>query len=269
MRLTDDERHKAVTAYTEKGWYIARDRLAPDMLEKVRQSVEEISRMARPEVVKEEGADLVRALHGCHRYNEVCAQLVRVPFLLDLVDALVGGDVYVYQFKVNIKSPREGKEWPWHQDYSFWSREDGMPRPDAVNIAINLDDVHELNGPLTVLSGSHTVGLVDSADEEEVLAGGDWHEHVSAKLTYTVPSERVERLARHHHSETVLGPAGTITAFHPSIVHSSSNNLSDDRRTLLLITYNSVKNAPAQPGRPEFLVDRDTTPVRPLEDALI
>lgn len=268
MRLAADERRKAISAYHENGWYAANGKLDEGALKKVRKSVDVISRMVRPEVVKEDGADVVRALHGCHRYDEVCAQLVRVPLLLDFAHALVGEEVYVYQFKVNIKSPREGKEWPWHQDFSFWSREDGMLRADAVNIAINLDDVHEYNGPLTVLSGSHKTGLVDAADDVEAVTGSDWRKHVSAQLTYTVPDERVETLARQHGTETLLGPAGTITVFHPSIVHSSSNNLSDDRRTILLITYNSVKNAPAWPSRPEFLVSRDTTALQPLEGAL-
>jgi ectoine hydroxylase len=62
----------------------------------------------------------------------------------------------------------------------------------------------------------------------------------------------------------MLGPAGTLTAFHPNLVHSSSDNLSPDRRAVLLITYNAVGNAPIQPTRPDFLVDRDATPVRPM-----
>lgn len=268
MRVSIEERDEALAVYSEKGWYTTRDRLAPKALEKVQRSVVDISQMTRPEVINEAGSDVVRALHGCHRYDDTCAQLVRMPRLVDLAEAFLGEEVYVYQFKVNIKSAREGKEWPWHQDYAFWAREDGMPRADAVNIAINLDDVHELNGPLTVLSGSHTLGLVDSAGDAMAETGRNWHEHVSAKLTYTVPEDRVRELALHHSSQTMLGSAGTVTVFHPSIVHSSSNNLSDDRRAVLLITYNSVKNAPTRPSRPEFLVDRDTTPVRRLDGVL-
>jgi ectoine hydroxylase len=58
-----------------------------------------------------------------------------------------------------------------------------------------------------------------------------------------------------------LGKPGAITAFHPCIVHSSSNNYSDDRRSILFVTYNSVDNAPTKSTRPHFLVDPDTTPV--------
>ncbi|MBC2904243.1 phytanoyl-CoA dioxygenase family protein [Streptomyces cupreus] len=48
-----------------------------------------------------------------------------------------------------------------------------MPEPDAVTIALHLDDPYEANGPLTVLSGSHTLGLVatDEAAPRRELAG--------------------------------------------------------------------------------------------------
>ncbi|MFF7476913.1 phytanoyl-CoA dioxygenase family protein [Streptomyces sp. NPDC008092] len=271
---TPDGYSIARAAYTERGWFVAAERLGPDVLDGIRRSVAEISAITRPEVVYEEGTRTVRALHGCHRYDRACAELVRHPMLLDLAEQLIGGPVYLYQFKVNIKSPREGREWPWHQDYAFWSHEDGMPTADAVNIAVNLDDVHETNGPLTVLTGSHVLGLVEDVEDVEDVGesgagrdggGRDWREHVSANLTHTVPESRVETLARDFHPKVLLGRAGTVTAFHPSIVHSSSNNLSADRRAMLVLTYNSVDNVPTKLSRPAFLVDRDATPVRRLK----
>lgn len=257
----------ARASYAEKGWFVAPERLGTEALDRIRGSVNDISATVRPEVVYEEGTKVVRAVHGCHRYDRTCAELVRHPMLLDLAEELIGGPVYLYQFKVNVKSPREGREWPWHQDYAFWAHEDGMPGSDAVNIAVNLDDVHEVNGPLTVLSGSHTLGLVEEVGEAGGRAGQDWREHVSAKLSHTVSESRVETLVHDFPPEKLLGPAGAITAFHPSIVHSSSANLSADRRAMLLLTYNSVDNVPTRLSRPEFLVDRDTTPVRRMENA--
>ncbi|MFI5491643.1 phytanoyl-CoA dioxygenase family protein [Actinoplanes sp. NPDC051859] len=134
-----------------------------------------------------------------------------------------------------------------------------------MNIAISLDDVHHDNGPLLVVPGSHVQGIVDLPEAEQ-HRGKDWREHVSTTLTYTVGDEQVSKLVADAGKTPMVGPAGTITAFHPSIVHSSSNNLSDDRRALLLITYNRVDNAPVQPNRPEFLVSRDSTPVVPAPD---
>jgi ectoine hydroxylase len=250
-----------VDTYRRQGWCVLGQTMAPRLLAELRGAVERISTMTRPEVVYEEDGHTVRALHGCHRFDAVCERLVRNPLFVERAEAAVGDAVYVYQFKVNIKSPREGKRWPWHQDFAFWSVEDGMPAPAAVNIAISLDDVHEHNGPLTVLSGSHRLGLVGSS---ATTRRTDWRQHVSADLTHTVDDETVRDLAAEYPPTRILGPSGTISVFHPSIVHSSSDNTSDDRRTMLFITYNSVHNTPRHVSRPSFLVDPDTTPVTSL-----
>ncbi|MEW2378658.1 phytanoyl-CoA dioxygenase family protein [Micromonospora sp. NPDC047812] len=246
--------------YEEHGWCSPAARLSAASVAAVRQRIDELCASARPEVVHEDDGATVRAVHGCHAFDDLCAALVRTPELVRLAETLVGGEVYVYQFKVNLKQAEEGAAWPWHQDFSFWHLEDGMPRPAAVNIAISLDDVHDGNGPLLVVPGSHNEGIYE-LPRAEAQRGKHWREHVSTTLTYTVSDERAAELMATKGGLRMTGPAGTINAFHPSILHSSSNNDSPDRRALLLITYNRVDNAPAAPTRPEFLVARDTTPI--------
>jgi len=252
--------------YSENGWLVSEQRIYPGLLAQLSASVARISEVSRPETVRERDGVTVRALHGCHRYDETCARLVRLPELVDLAETLIDDQVYVYQFKINIKNPLEGKEWPWHQDFAFWSVEDGMPASGgAVNIAINCDVVHEGNGPLTVLSGTHRLGLLpESESEAPAFKGRAWQEHVSAELPHAVSDRAVEALLTEYPVERLTGPAGTITAFHPSIVHSSSNNYSNDRRAVLYITYNSVHNVPRHAYRPAFLVDPDSTPITRL-----
>lgn len=270
MRLDPTALQRARTDYAADGWWVSPEPFEAAELNAVRERVAAMSRMVRPEVVYEDGTSVVRALHGCHRFDELCARLVRLPALVDLARSLVDDDVYVYQFKVNIKSAYEGQKWPWHQDFAFWSIEDAMPTDRAVNIAVALDEVHENNGPLTVLTGSHRLGLIrdpeQEAEPEQASGAGDWRSHVSAHLAHTVPDVVAKELMDDHAPVTLLGRRGTVSAFHPSIVHSSSDNLSADRRAMLFITYNSVHNLPSSYGRPDFLVDRDTRPVRRLPD---
>ncbi|WP_251095893.1 phytanoyl-CoA dioxygenase family protein [Streptomyces sp. Caat 7-52] len=247
------------SAYDKDGHCSLPYRFTDGSVELLRRRVAAISAQTRPEVVHEKDSGAVRAIHGCHEFDDVCRALVSHPVLVELARTLIGGPVYVYQFKVNLKQAREGAAWPWHQDFAFWSEEDGMPRPDAVNIAVPLDDVHEDNGPLLVIPGSHDLGLFDLPVRSERTS--DWRQHVSDDLAYTVSAERAERMIEERGKALILGGAGSLHAFHPSIVHSSSNNRSADRRALLLITYNAVDNAPAEPTRPLFLVGRDTTPV--------
>ncbi|MFD9052001.1 phytanoyl-CoA dioxygenase family protein [Streptomyces zaomyceticus] len=254
----------AADHYHRHGWCPAPFVFGKESVAALRSRVAALGRQERPEVVTELGSGTARAVHGCHTWDELCAALVRLPELVGLAEAILGREVYVYQFKVNFKPPREGAAWPWHQDYAFWSEEDGMPSPDAVNIAVALDDAHAGNGPLTLLPGTHRLGLLDLP--ERTTRSGHWRDHVSADLAYTVTPERAARLSAEHGTRALVGPAGSVHAFHPSIVHSSTDNLSDDRRALLLITYNAVDNAPPAPTRPAFLVARDTAAVRPLHD---
>ncbi|MFJ6610150.1 phytanoyl-CoA dioxygenase family protein [Streptomyces sp. NPDC091289] len=255
----------AAARYHETGWYAADFSLDHRSVSALRSRITALGEQRRPEVVQEKEGGATRAIHGCHAWDDLCAALVGLPELVGLAMSLLGGPVYTYQFKVNFKQPYEGAAWPWHQDYAFWQEEDGMPRPDAVNIAIALDHAHEGNGPLTVIPGSHRLGLLDLPASD--TRTGDWRDHVSSDLAYTVSPDRAARLSAELGTELLVGPAGTVHAFHPSIVHSSTDNLSPDRRALLLITYNAVTNAPAAPARPDFLVSRDIAPVTPGADA--
>jgi ectoine hydroxylase len=254
------------STYNRNGWLKLPARLSDQAVKLLRERVEAISQEHRPEVVFEKDGGKVRAIHGCHAFDEACQALVRLPCLVEMAEEVIGGPVYLYQFKVNLKQAHEGDAWPWHQDFAFWREEDGMPGPDAVNFAISLDDVHEGNGPLMVIPRSHRLGLLDLPEKDANSMVSDWRQHVSADLAYTVTPERAEKLAEQSGKDLILGRAGSIHAFHPSIVHSSSNNLSADRRALLLLTYNAVNNAPASPTRPAFLVDRNTAPVVPRDD---
>lgn len=254
------------SVYEEDGWFEFPYQFSTSTIELLRERVASISRERRPEVVHEKDSETVRAIHGCHAFDDVCMALVRHPQLVALAEALLGRSVYVYQFKVNLKQAYEGAAWPWHQDFAFWSEEDGMPRPDAVNVAISLDDTYEGNGPLVVIPKSHRIGLLDLPQRNSGDEKADWRQHVAVDLAYTVKVSNAESLIQTNGKKLLTGQAGSIFGFHPSIVHSSSSNLSADRRALLLITYNAVDNAPAAPTRPTFLVDRNTTPVSPQED---
>jgi hypothetical protein len=145
---------------------------------------------------------------------------------------------------------------------------------DLIGREIRQKVVREADGPSPVglaeeLQGTHVLGLVEADEAADAEPSGDWRRHVSTTPEYTVPTERAEELAEKYGRELVAGPAGAVFAFHPSIVHSSSENLSPDRRALLLITCSAVGNAPGFTRRPEFLVSRDTTPVVPVENDVL
>jgi ectoine hydroxylase len=223
-----------------------------------------------PRRVLEKDGHTVRATHGGHLYDPVLAAVCRHPVLLGSARALLAGEVYVHQFKINQKRAARGERWEWHQDFVFWREEDGMRQPRCVNAAVFLDDVDERNGPLMLVRGSHRLGVLDPAKLQDVPAGyggqPDWIGNLTAELRYTVPGEVVRTLAHQHEVVSATAPAGSLLLFHPDVVHGSSANLSDRDRTLMIVTYNHVDNAPGPvPNpRPEFLCARDSRPLRPL-----
>src|SRR3546814_9075899 len=75
---------------------------------------------------------------------------------------MLGGEVYVHQFKINGKAAFDGDVWQWHQDYGTWAADDDMPAPRAMNLAVYLDEVTEFNGPLLFIPGSHKVGKLEA-----------------------------------------------------------------------------------------------------------
>ena len=87
------------------------------------------------------------------------------PRLVEPLKQYFGEDVYVHQFKLNAKAAFEGDVWQWHQDYGTWARDDGMPQARAMNIAVFLDEVMPINGPLLLIPGSHKQGVFDAGHD--------------------------------------------------------------------------------------------------------
>ena len=73
------------------------------------------------------------------------------PRLIGPVEQVFGEQLYMHQYKINAKAAFEGDVWQWHQDYGTWARDDGMPEPRAMNIAVFMDEVMPINGPLMLV----------------------------------------------------------------------------------------------------------------------
>jgi hypothetical protein len=206
-----------------------------------------------------------RALHGAFAENVIFDRLTRLEVLLDPVERILQDRAYVYQFKINMKAAFNGDVWPWHQDYSFWAKEDEMPLPRALTAGIFLDDVTEFNGPMYFIRGSHRCGCYDEDTTHAGCVGPDsWAKHVGSSLSYQTDRGKVVKLATSLGMVAPKGGRGTIVFFDCNIVHASPPNISPMERKILFITYNSVSNVPRSFKRPEFLVNRNVTPLESI-----
>jgi ectoine hydroxylase len=242
-------------AYRRDGIRTAPVVLTAGSLDLLRREVDRLAGLAPEGTVRERGGTIIRAMHGVHQQSAAFAALAASRPLVGIAERVLGGSVYVHQFKVNIKAPLAGGAWQWHQDYVFWRERDGISRCDLLNVAVFLDDVDDSNGPLSCLRGSNREGVLE---QTIALAGPDWTDDVAEELSFSVPDEIAAELAVRYPALQAVGPAGTVVLFHPNLVHGSAPNRSTRPRTMVIITYNRWDNPPAAVAepRPWYLCER-------------
>ena len=150
----------------------------------LRDDAEAILKVDRQEIWREKSGAPRTAFAG-HTFNETFRLLASHPRLIEPLQQLFGEDVYVHQFKINAKAAFEGDVWQWHQDYGTWARDDGMPEPRAMNIAVFLDEVMPINGALMLIPKSHRQGVLAAGHDELTTSYPLW----------TLDKETVTRLA--------------------------------------------------------------------------
>ena len=154
MHLTPEQIH----SFEEQGFVLLPECFREEETALLRDEAERILKLDRQEIWREKtGAP--RTAFAAHTFSEVFGLLARHPRLIEPLRQMFGEDVYVHQFKLNAKAAFEGEIWQWHQDYGTWARDDGMPQPRAMNIAVFLDEVLPFNGPLIGITSSRKIAM--------------------------------------------------------------------------------------------------------------
>jgi ectoine hydroxylase len=180
--------------------------------------------------------------------------------MIEPVEQIVDEKLYMHQYKINAKSAFTGEVWQWHQDYGTWARDDGMPEPRAMNIAVFLDEVMPINGPLMLVPRSHTVGTLDARHDLETTSYPLW----------TLDEETVTRLVEKGGIVSPIGKPGGLLMFHGNLVHGSAGNITPYPRKIVYLTLNAVSNYIRTPTRAEFIAHTDFTPIETVpDDALL
>ena len=160
------------------------------------------------------------------------AELARSSQLMDLARQVLGPDAFPFRATLFDKSPAANWLVVWHQDTALplrsrvevtgwgpWSVKDRIHYAHAPTNALNqvvalrvsCDDSTIENGPLRVLPGTHTLGVL-SDDSVHELA------------TRTAPLDCVV-------------PKGGVVAMRPLLVHASSKSQTEMPRRVLHIEY--------------------------------
>ncbi len=195
-------------------------------------------------------------------YSEPFRRLLHHPRLVLPAKQILGSDIYQHQFKIVCKTPFGGLPVPWHHDYASWLDNDGMLRPDALNIAVYLDEVTEFNGPLSYVPGSHKAG-----EDSGQLPTLSYEE--SGAFFPVIPSDVMSKVIERNGIFGPKGPAGSAVFFHPCMAHGSPASMSPDTRYIVYLTYNRLDNPLTRPKRPWYMGTREPKRIDEIDDACL
>ncbi|MDE0419332.1 MAG: phytanoyl-CoA dioxygenase family protein [Gammaproteobacteria bacterium] len=139
-------------------------------------------------------------------------ELATHPRVLEVVNALIGPNVLLWNGTYIVKAPHSPAHVSWHQDLAYW----GLDGDDQVSMWIALSPANESSGGMRMVPGSHRFGRRRHAltsDRANVLYQGQTVEDVddsNAVFCELLPGE-----ASFHHGWTL---------------HASLPNESSDRR---------------------------------------
>ncbi len=171
----------------------------------------------------------IRVIEPFHHLHPVFDRLIDDPRIVDPMCEVIGtDDVALWTDKINLKRPREGSAFRWHQDSPYWTHaSDDVDR--LPNVMVVLDDADEGNGCFRVVRGSHKRGCLPGIQDETTLG-----------VLFTDPDHFDES-----QQVPAVAPAGSLVFFSPHTVHGSQPNRSDRPRRAMVLTYQP-------PDRPMF-----------------
>lgn len=203
----------------------------------------------------------IRSIYGFQNNNYFRTWLLNQIFIKEIVDLLIGGDVYLHQTKINFKNKDKKSIWPFHRDFPFWNNFDNIKENNLLNVVIFLDDVVEGTGELLLIPKSHKEFLNKETEFSKVemsLAGSS-----SSDLLFSFSEEEINYFKEKNGIYKAIGPKGSILVFNPNIVHGSHNSSQNESRAMMILTFNRCENKPCQPSlRPEYLCSTDYKPLR-------
>ena len=206
--------------------------------------------------------------YNAHLISPLLDEVTHNSEILDAVQSLIGNDILVCGTTLFIKNPNVKGFVSYHQDAKYI----GLEPHNWVTAWVAITDSNEHNGCMRVWSGSHKDNLKDhdqNFNERNLLTRGQTIKNVPKKKT--IP---------------LILKAGQMSLHHPTVVHGSDLNHSNDRRIGFVIQsyigtnvkqvlgINSVQLARGKDnfnfhkkiGRPKSLLDKNDLKIKKREN---
>ena len=191
--------------YKDEGFVSPINVFSKEKAKEIRDEIELIEKEI-PEELEKSGR------YNAHLISPLLDEVTHDPKILDAVQSLIGEDILVCGTTLFIKNPNEKGFVSYHQDAKYI----GLEPHNWVTAWVAITDSNEHNGCMRMWSGSHKDSLKEhdqKFNQGNLLTRG--------QTVQNVPKEKITPL--------VL-TAGQMSLHHPTTVHGSDINKSDDRR---------------------------------------
>jgi len=161
--------------------------------------------------------DLVSKVFNCHAEG-LSRELAERPDIAEVVAGLLGPDIDCFQSQFIFKNPGVIGQ-PWHQD-SYYFKFDKQPQ---VGVWVALSRATLENGCLWVAPGSHRSGeIFEHVPDQRPAANRGYQEIVDQDTSGKV---------------SALMEPGDVLFFHSYLMHMSTDNVADYRRSAMVCHY--------------------------------
>ena len=191
--------------YKEEGFVSPINIFSKEKANEVRSEIELIEKEIPDELEKS-------GRYNAHLISPLLDEVTHNPKILDGVQSLIGENILVCGTTLFIKNPNEKGFVSYHQDAKYI----GLEPYNWVTAWVAITDSNEHNGCMRVWSGSHKNNLKDHDqmfNEGNLLTRGQTVNNIPKEKTIPIVLE-----------------AGQMSMHHPTVVHGSDLNKSDDRR---------------------------------------
>ncbi len=197
--------HDQIEQYYEAGYVAPIDVFSKDEADEIRKEIELIEKKW-PKELEGLGRNYIHLISPV--FDKVCHN----NKILDAVESIIGKDILVCGTTLFVKNPKEKGFVSFHQDAKYI----GLEPYNWVTAWVAVTDSNEENGCMRMWAGSHKQKLKyhnQKFDENNLLTRGQTIENVPIDET-----------------KPVILKAGQISLHHPTVVHGSGINKSDERR---------------------------------------
>ena len=196
---------KQIKDYNDHGYVAPINVITSEEANKIRKEIEKIENNW-PNELSGLGRNYVHMISPT--FDELCHN----SKILDAVESIIGKDILICGTTLFIKNPNQEGFVSFHQDAKYI----GLEPHNWVTAWIAVTDSNEENGCMRMWSGSHKNNLKKHSEkfnEGNLLTRGQTVENVPLEST-----------------KPVILRAGQMSLHHPTIVHGSGLNKSNDRR---------------------------------------